>query len=195
MSNFSPPDRGVPVIRLQGHSAVIPDWSREACERFWQPSRRLLRSLREYSAARERGGLRGQLSAQLAAVRHRFWSLVTGADIPLQSKKIGGGLLMPHPHGIVVHPDSEIGPNCIFFQQVTVSTGPRPGAPRIGGHVDVGAGAKILGGVVVGDHAVIGANAVVISDVPPFGLAIGVPAVVRQMAHDRSPIVRQRSVS
>jgi serine O-acetyltransferase len=46
--------------------------------------------------------------------------------------------------------------------------------------VDVGAGAKILGGVVIGDHAVIGANAVVISDVPAYAVAVGVPAVIKR---------------
>jgi serine O-acetyltransferase len=50
------------------------------------------------------------------------------------------------------------------------------GAPRFGGHVDVGAGAKILGGVTVGDHERIGANAVVLDDVPDGALAVGVPA-------------------
>jgi len=54
--------------------------------------------------------------------------------------------------------------------------GPKPGAPILGGHVDVGAGAKILGGVKIGDHAIIGANAVVIQDVPPRATAVGVPA-------------------
>ena len=48
--------------------------------------------------------------------------------------------------------------------------------PVIGGHVDIGAGAKILGAVTIGDHAVIGANSVVLVDVPSGATAIGVPA-------------------
>lgn len=175
-----------PVIRLVGHSAVIPDWSREECRRFWDPSRKLLRALRDYTAARERGGVIGRVSSKLAAVRHRFWSVVAGADIPLNATKIEGGLEMPHPHGIVIHPKSEIGANCLLFQQVTLGTGPKPGTPRLGGHVDVGAGAKILGGVVIGDHAIIGANAVVVSDVPAWGVAVGVPAVVKPTLRDGS---------
>jgi len=87
---------------------------------------------------------------------------------------------MPHPNGVVVHPDTQIGPNCLLFQQVTLGAGPKPGAPRLGGHVDVGAGAKVLGGVVIGDHATIGANAVVIGDVPAGAVAVGVPAVVKK---------------
>ena len=73
----------------------------------------------------------------------------------------------------------KIGPNCLVFQQVTIGTGSRPGVPRLGGHVEVGPGAKILGGVSIGDHVVIGANAVVVSDVPDGTLAVGVPAVVK----------------
>ena len=51
-------------------------------------------------------------------------------------------------------------------------------APRIEGHVDIGAGAKILGGVRIGRHAKIGANAVVLCDVPERATAVGVPAKV-----------------
>ncbi|QFT94759.1 Serine acetyltransferase [Roseovarius sp. THAF9] len=86
---------------------------------------------------------------------------------------------MLHPNGIVVHPDTVIGPNCILFQQVTLGTNRGDnGAPLLGGHVDVGPGAKILGSVTIGDHAVIGANAVVLSDVPAGATAVGVPARV-----------------
>lgn len=109
-------------------------------------------------------------------LRHCFWSVVTGADIPINAR-IGGGLLLPHPNGVVIHPEAEIGPNCIIFQQVTL--GSRDGGvPRIGGHVDIGAGAKILGAIAVGDHARIGANAVVLQDVPSGKTAVGVPAVI-----------------
>jgi serine O-acetyltransferase len=145
----------------------------------WQPSRRLLRTLRDYSRARLRGGFVGGVTAKLAVVRHRFWSMVCGADIPLNAQCIGGGLLLPHPNGVVIHPEAQLGPNCLLFQQVTLGTGPKPGTPRIGGHVDIGAGAKVLGGVTIGAHAVIGANAVVVTDVPAGALAVGVPAVVK----------------
>jgi serine O-acetyltransferase len=112
----------------------------------------------------------------MAVLRHRWWSMVTGADIPLNCR-LGGGLLLPHPNGIVIHPDAEIGPNCLLFQQVTIGVG-RGGVPRIEGHVDIGAGAKIFGAVKVGRHAKIGANAVVLRDVPPGATAVGVPAKV-----------------
>lgn len=100
--------------------------------------------------------------------------MVTGAEIPLNAQ-IGGGLVIPHPNGIVIHPGAVIGPNCLIFQQVTIGSG-KGGVPTIGGHVDIGAGAKILGGVTIGNHARIGANAVVITDVPAGATAVGIPA-------------------
>jgi serine O-acetyltransferase len=153
-------------------SATEPDWSRERVRRGnWNPSRSLLKSIRDHERARQRGwGLR----AKIAVLRHRFWSMVTGADIPLGSK-IAGGLLIPHPNGIVIHPDAEIGPNCLLFQQVTIGTA-EGGVPRLGGHVDVGAGAKLIGPITIGDHARIGANAVVTRDVPAGATAVGIPA-------------------
>ena len=152
-------------------SAVEPDWSREATLGGWEPSRRLLRTIRDYQ--RHQG-----LRRYFAVLRYRYWSVVTGADIPLNTR-IGGGLLLPHPNGVVIHPEVEIGPNCLLFQQVTLgATAGRDGVPRLGGHVDVGAGAKILGPVTIGDHVVIGANAVVLQDVPAGAVAVGTPARV-----------------
>jgi serine O-acetyltransferase len=159
-------------------SASEPDWSRERCTPGrWEPSRRLLRALRRYQRWIIRSGAIGKLVAKLSVLEFRFWSVVCGADIPINSN-IGGGLLLTHPNGVVVHPDAIIGVNCLLFQQVTVGGGSRPGFPRIGGHVDIGAGAKILGNIVIGDHAQIGANAVVVHDVPAGATAVGVPARV-----------------
>ena len=68
----------------------------------------------------------------------------------------------------------------------------RPGARRavLGGHVDIGAGAKVLGGVTIGAHAVIGANAVVLCDVPAGATAVGIPA--RIVSRAPSPVGRPR---
>ena len=111
----------------------------------------------------------------ILVLSHRFWSAVCGADIPLNTQ-LGGGLILTHPNGIVIHPDAVIGVNCLIFQQVTIGMGPVPGLPVIGGHVDIGAGARILGGIHIGDHARIGANAVVLQDVPAGATAVGIPA-------------------
>lgn len=157
-------------------SAETPDWSRERPRASWDPSRRLLQAIRRWQAARAGHGPAANFRLRWWSLQHRIWSVVTGADIPLKAH-IEGGLLLPHPNGIVVHPGVRIGPNCLLFQQVTLGTrsGVR-GAPRLGGHVDVGAGAKILGPVSIGDHASIGANAVVLCDVPAGCRAVGIPA-------------------
>jgi serine O-acetyltransferase len=112
---------------------------------------------------------------KIAVIQHRFWSVVTGADIPINCQ-LGGGLLIPHPNGIVIHPNVIVGPNCLILQQVTLGAISDDSIPIIGGHVDIGAGAKVLGSVKVGDHAKIGANAVVLTDVPNGATAVGVPA-------------------
>ena len=162
-------------------SATEPDWSRERREAGkWEPGKALLASIRDYQRANGSG-----LAAKIAVLRHRFWSVVTGADIPLNCK-IGGGLMIPHPNGIVIHPDSEIGPNCLILQQVTLGLG-RGGVPSIGADVNIGAGAKLLGGLHVGDHAVIAAMSMVTHDVPTRALAMGIPArIVRQAEPGRS---------
>ncbi len=160
-------------------SATVPDWSRERCGLLaWDPGRQMLRALRDYQALLGRRGPAAKLARHAAAARHRYWSAIAGCDVPLNSE-IGGGLLLPHPNGIVIHPAVKVGPNCLLFQQVTIGHGGRiPGVPVLGGHVDVGAGAKILGGVRIGAHAKIGANAVVLTDVPEGATAVGIPARV-----------------
>jgi len=172
------------VAHVASISATVPDWSREAKHFFtWQPNLSLLASLRSYDRWGRSSSPIAFLMRKLAVLRHRFWSAITGAEIPLGTR-IGGGIMIPHPNGIVIHPDTVIGPNCLVFQQVTLAGG-ESGAPRIGGHVDIGAGAKVLGGIRIGDHSKIGANAVVIEDVPDHATAVGVPSRNIQLATGR----------
>lgn len=163
--------------KLTQISSTIPDCSRESKKWFeWNPSRSLLASIRSYQNGPNYASIVRPIIKKIAVLRHRFWSVVTGADIPINCQ-IGGGLLIPHPNGIVIHPDAVIGPNCLIFQQVTI--GHRSGGvPRIEGHVDIGAGAKILGKVHIGADVVIGANSVVLIDVPSSSTAVGVPAII-----------------
>lgn len=184
MKPLAETDLAVSDAAASGISATVADWSRERRNRWWSPSRQLLNAIRSYERWRSRWGVAGRLIAKWHAARHRFWSVVTGADIQLNTR-IGGGLLLTHPNGVVIHPAAEIGPNCLILQQVTIGSGggKKPGVPRLGGHVDVGAGAKILGGVVIGDHAKIGANAVVLDDVPAGATAVGVPARIIPRLH------------
>jgi serine O-acetyltransferase len=158
-------------------SALVPDWSRESKRWYeWHPSRSLLASIRSYQRHRASRYPQSIALRYVAVLRHRFWSAVTGADIPLNCQ-IEGGLLLPHPNGIVIHPDAVIGPNCLLFQQTTLGGG-SGGAPTLCGHVDVGAGAKVLGAVRLGAHSKVGANAVVLHDVPEGATCVGIPGRV-----------------
>jgi serine O-acetyltransferase len=161
-------------------SVIEPDWSRERKPPFrWGPGKSLLASLRSYERWRSSKNPIARIPRILAVLRHRFWSAIAGADIPLGAR-IGGGLLIPHPNGIVIHSAAAAGLNCLIVQQVTLGVGPTR-APIIGGHVDIGAGAKVLGDISVGDHARIGANAVVLIDVPSNSTAVGIPARIRNL--------------
>lgn len=107
---------------------------------------------------------------------------VFGIEVSPQVQ-IGGGLFLPHTVGTVIGAE-RIGENCTIMQGVTLGTSePDMGftvdkRPVVGSNVLIGAGAKIIGRIVVGDHARIGANAVVLRDVPAHALAVGVPATL-----------------
>jgi serine O-acetyltransferase len=108
--------------------------------------------------------------------------MLTGVELPCETR-VGRRLRIEHFGGIVISGDSVIGDDVVLRHGVTIGlkrTGQR-GAPRIGNRVDIGAGAKILGDITIGDDAVIGANAVVLKDVPPGAFAVGIPArIIRQ---------------
>src|SRR5215468_2030413 len=90
--------------------------------------------------------------------------------------------------GVVIHSRTVIGDNCEISHHVTIGgRGGFPEVPVIGNDVFIGAGATILGPIKVGDGAIIGANAVVLSDVPPHAVAAGNPA--RIIKHNVHPLV------
>ena len=150
-------------------SATEPDWSRETSKKYWNPGVRLIRSIRFYQKYQNKPLLKWL--KYFGVVRYRFWSVVSGADIPLNCK-LGGGLLMPHPNGIVIHTNAEIGQNCLIFQQVTIGSNGK-GVPKIGGHVDIGAGARVLGDIQIKNNVRVGANAIVTKDVKEHTTVIG----------------------
>jgi len=158
-----------------------PDWSRESIGFLeWAPDRRLIQTIRRYQRTNDMNLLFRVICRRVIKFSHAFWSVITGTNIPLTAQ-IGGGLQIPHPNGIVIHPQVKVGINCTIFQQVTLGgRDDKHGAPVIGNYVIIGAGAKILGDVIVGDHAKIGANAVVLRDVPAKAIAVGVPARISQ---------------
>ncbi len=93
---------------------------------------------------------------------------------------IGEGTVFIHGNGIVIGPGSVIGRHCSIFHQVTVGSQDGESYPVVGDHVTIYPGAKIIGGITIGDGAKIGANAVVLSDVPAGATAVGNPAVIVQ---------------
>jgi serine O-acetyltransferase len=111
--------------------------------------------------------------------------ILTGIELPCEVV-IGRRFKIDHFGGIIISGDAIFGDDVLIRNGVTVGlrhTGVR-GAPVIGNRVDIGAGAKILGPITIGDDVVIGANAVVIEDVPNNSLAVGVPA--RIISRNRS---------
>ena len=94
---------------------------------------------------------------------------------------IGSGLYIGHTTGIVVNDFAVIGKNCNLSQGVTIGQsyrGKRQGNPVIGDNVFIGPGAKVIGGIRVGNNVAIGANCVVIEDVPDNAVVAGVPGRV-----------------
>lgn len=103
-----------------------------------------------------------------------------GIELPY-SAQLGRRVVIEHQSCIVIHGDCVIGDDCIIRQGVTMGNRylDRPfDAPKLGKRVNVGAGAKLFGNITIGDDANIGANAVVLTDVPPGATAVGIPAKV-----------------
>lgn len=109
---------------------------------------------------------------------HRFARNLYGIELP-DTARIGRRVVIEHQSGIVIHGGAVIGDECTLRQNVTIGNRRRRSpldAPTLGNRVDVGAGAKILGCVDIGDDAIIGANAVVLDHVPAGATAVGIPA-------------------
>ena len=100
--------------------------------------------------------------------------------------KLGPGMVIVHGFGVVVGSEVEVEGDCCLFHGVTlgdrgsewVGSDRTDGHPKVGRNVTFGAGAKVLGPIRVGDNCVIGANAVVLQNLPPDSVAAGVPARV-----------------
>jgi serine O-acetyltransferase len=113
-------------------------------------------------------------------VLYKLVQIVTGIELPCEVP-VGRGFVIEHSGGIVVSGFARFGENCRIRNGVVVGLArvDDPCAPQIGDHVDIGAGAKLLGGIRIGSHVHIGANAVVLCDVPDHSIAVGIPAVVK----------------
>ena len=109
---------------------------------------------------------------------YRFVRNHYGVEIPY-SAKIGRRVIFEHQGDIVIHGCAVIGDDCVIRQGVTLGNRYMHApfeAPVLGQRVNVGAGAKLLGKIQVGDDATIGANSVVLKDIPAGSTAVGIPA-------------------
>ncbi len=142
---------------------------------FWRNAdAKLLRNLAAYRKTKNHSGVFNKLRNHYHKVQHIMWSTLTASDIH-RDAVIAVSVRMPHLNGIVIHQEAIIEDDCLIMQQVTIGqTG--DGAANIKRGVYIGAGAKVLGRIQVGKGARIGANAVVLKDVPANCTAVGVPA-------------------
>ena len=109
-------------------------------------------------------------------VLKRLWEIFLGCDIGC---KIPHHLILPHPYGIVIHSKTVLGNNVVLMQQATLGARDIDDlAPVLGDEVFVGAGARVLGGITIGEGSKIGANAVVTKDVPPHSTVVGINRII-----------------
>ena len=103
--------------------------------------------------------------------------LITGIEVH-PGAKIGDGFFIDHGMGVVIGETAEIGDNCHLYQGVTLggtSTRREKRHPTLENNVEVGAGAKLIGAITIGENAQVGAGSVVVTNVPPNATIVGVP--------------------
>ena len=130
---------------------------------------------------RERKTFSRKLLSMLSVLIKPLTNGLSGARISSDAQ-IDGGLLLHQSAGVVIAQGTIIGKNCTFFSGACVAYKANfewSGAPVIGDNVKLMLGCKVVGSVTVGNDSFVGANAVVITDVPPYSIAVGVPAVVK----------------
>ena len=128
------------------------------------------------------GGVLRKISRLIKLMNH----LICACSVSIDAE-IGDRTVFDHRGiGCVIHPNAVIGEDCKIFQNVTIGSKWSGAnclgeAPHIGNNVMIGAGAVILGDILVGDNSIIGANAVVTHSVPENSLAVGVPAIIKKL--------------
>ncbi len=126
-------------------------------------------------------------------IRNRY-----GIELPY-SAQVGRRVTLEHSHSIVIHGNSVIGNDCYIRQGCTLGNKSLDApfdAPVLGDRVNVGAGAKLLGRVLVGDDATIGANSVVVKNVPSGAVAMGIPATILRKVNVKAlPVNGSQAVS
>ena len=121
---------------------------------------------------------------------------LTGVDVH-PAAVIGRRFFIEHGAGVVIGETTEIGEDCLLYQQVTLgATGSQKGKrhPTLKNGVIVGAGAKVIGSLTLGNHSKVGAGSVVISDVPDYATVVGVPGrvIVQKVRNDEGVLMPTR---
>ena len=122
----------------------------------------------------------------IARVISQFSRFMTGIEIH-PGAKIGEKVFFDHGMGIVVGETAVIGDNCVIFHGVTlggVASTKTKRHPTLENNVTVGAGAKILGNITIGENSKIGANSVILKDIPKNSVAVGITGRIVQKADD-----------
>jgi len=118
----------------------------------------------------------------LARLISQFARFLTGIEIH-PGATIGKGLIIDHGMGVVIGETAEVGDNVLLYHGVTLGgTGKEKGKrhPTVGNNVVIGAGAKILGPIIIGDNCKVGANSVVLKNVPEGSTVVGIPGKIVQ---------------
>lgn len=131
-----------------------------------------------------------QRGARLVArITAEITRILTGVEIH-PGAVLGPGLFIDHATGVVIGETAEVGEDVTIYHGVTLGGSGRDSGkrhPTIGDRVTIGAGAKVLGAIKVGDDSRIGANAVVVKEVPSSSVVIGVPGQVISRSRPGSP--------
>jgi serine O-acetyltransferase len=111
-------------------------------------------------------------------LKTQFFSILNVAD---PNATLGSGIMLDHGTGIVIGETAHLGHNCSVLHHVTLGGSGKKGNdrhPKVGNGVLLGAGASILGNIKIGDGCQVGAGTLVIEDLPPRSVAVGVPAKI-----------------
>jgi serine O-acetyltransferase len=130
----------------------------------------------------------------LARCVSQFAKFLTGIEIH-PAAKIGKGVFIDHGSGVVIGETTEVGDNVTIYQGVTLGgTGKDKGKrhPTIHSNVMISSGAKVLGPIVIGENSKIGANAVVLKDVPPNSTVVGIPGKVVKIGNEKVSDLSQK---
>ena len=146
-----------------------------------------------YRFGRWRYGVRPVFVRKLLSLVYKllfkFIQIITGIELPCEVD-VGRNFVIDHFGGIIISGYTKFGDNCRIRSGVVIGLRhvSEKVAPIIGNNVDIGTGAKLLGPIRIGNNVLIGANAVVICDVPDNSIAVGVPAAVRARSSARDGV-------